>query len=266
MTKIAKQITYADKVRKLPADNPDHGTTDTFRAIDANEIKEVVNDTAVNAADAYNMCIDLYQGMNPVKAMLTQSLKSPLEVGYAGTATNNLSWNYKEGTKTVAVDSQTLTCGSVVISSDPAARSASYTFDVPRTPTTLTFKIAGVFTAHGTQTPEASVSLQFVCPSYFGVVSNDDPSEATVKTLTNDIRSAKDRTCSGISLNNNYYCFAYPASFGALTSIKDANDFQYINSFTCRQVNFTIQGVATSYYVYTLTTAATASGVSYIFA
>jgi hypothetical protein len=68
MAKIAKQISYADKVRKLPDDDPGHGTTDVFRAVDANEIKAVVNDTATNAAEAYNLCIDLYQGMHPVKA------------------------------------------------------------------------------------------------------------------------------------------------------------------------------------------------------
>ena len=58
-----------------------------------------------------------------------------------------------------------------------------------------------------------------------------------------------------LSTNNQKVCYAYPSSFGALTSIKDANGYEYINSFTRTTVN--VNGE--DYYVYLLTDASSVS-------
>ena len=44
-------------------------------------------------------------------------------------------------------------------------------------------------------------------------------------------------------------CFIYPKSFGKLTTIKDANNLEYINSYTLTERS--IDGV--DYYIYVLT-------------
>ena len=48
----------------------------------------------------------------------------------------------------------------------------------------------------------------------------------------------------------------YPASFGVLSSIKDANNFEYINSYTYKTIEY--DGV--TYNVYVLTDAVTVEG------
>ena len=48
---------------------------------------------------------------------------------------------------------------------------------------------------------------------------------------------------------NSRTCYMYPKDFGKLTTIKDANNFEYINSYTLTER--TINGV--NYYIYTLT-------------
>ena len=53
----------------------------------------------------------------------------------------------------------------------------------------------------------------------------------------------------------------YPQSFGTLTSIKDANNFDYINSYTRSTLSY--NGV--DYYVYILTDPVTITGFKQIF-
>ena len=54
---------------------------------------------------------------------------------------------------------------------------------------------------------------------------------------------------STINLVDERTCFIYPKSFGKLTTIKDANNFEYINSYTLTERS--IDGV--DYYIYVLT-------------
>ena len=48
----------------------------------------------------------------------------------------------------------------------------------------------------------------------------------------------------------------YPSSFGKLTSIKDANNFEYINSYTLLEITYN----DVAYNVYVLTDAVTVEG------
>lgn len=54
---------------------------------------------------------------------------------------------------------------------------------------------------------------------------------------------------STINLVDERTCFIYPKYFGKLTTIKDANNFEYINSYTLTERN--LDGV--NYYIYALT-------------
>lgn len=101
--------------------------------------------------------------------------------------------------------------------------------------------------AHG------SATITFVNPSYDGAVAaNFTVTEANIKALTETLRSGKGGTRT-FNLNNQKACIAYPKAFGAATGIKDANGFDYLDSYTRSELN--VNGEL--YYVYLLTNAAT---------
>lgn len=104
-----------------------------------------------------------------------------------------------------------------------------------------------------TRTAQGSATITFVNPSYDGAVAaNFTVTEANIKTLTEAIRSGKGGTRT-FNLNNQKACIAYPKAFGAATSIKDANGFDYLASYTRSELN--VNGEL--YYVYLLTNATT---------
>ena len=104
-----------------------------------------------------------------------------------------------------------------------------------------------------TRTAQGSATITFVNPSYDGAVAaNFTVTEANIKTLTEAIRSGKGGTRT-FNLNNKKACIAYPKAFGAATSIKDANGFDYLASYTRSELN--VNGEL--YYVYLLTNATT---------
>lgn len=108
----------------------------------------------------------------------------------------------------------------------------------------------------------SSKTLTFVDLTYRGVVANNwSPSASGVKSLTSNLQSSKAYTWSGINLNYQKMVYACPQYFGALTSIKDANNFEYINSYT--RISLPIDGV--DYYVYTLTNPTTITGAKQIY-
>lgn len=156
-----------------------------------------------------------------------------------GTTQNpTISWVTKEATdvitpKTVSINDEDL---------DPSVTSKAYSNI--STNTTYTVKVSNDY-----ETVSGSTSVRFVNPNYFGTV--DATSEVTAETIlafTELIRGSKSYT--GItSLNNQRTVYAYPKSFGALTSIKDANNFDYINSYTRSELEINEE----TYYVYVLT-------------
>ena len=94
--------------------------------------------------------------------------------------------------------------------------------------------------------------------SYYGVINTN--SIDNVDNLTNVLRTSKGSTLT-FSMTNQRVVYMYPKSFGNLTSIKDANNFEYINSYTLSTM--TLDGV--EYNVYILTDAVTINGFKQIF-
>ena len=103
------------------------------------------------------------------------------------------------------------------------------------------------------RTAQGSATITFVNPSYDGAVAaNFTATEANIKALTETLRSGKGGTRT-FNLNNQKACIAYPKAFGAATGIKDANGFDYLDSYTRSELN--VNGEL--YYVYLLTNATT---------
>ena len=107
------------------------------------------------------------------------------------------------------------------------------------------------------RTAQGSATITFVNPSYDGVVAaNFTATEANIKALTETLRSGKSGTRT-FNLNNQKACIAYPKAFGAATGIKDANGFDYLDSYTRSELN--VNGEL--YYVYLLTNATTITDI-----
>lgn len=170
----------------------------------------------------------------------------PLSISVSGgglyekrtTQTITVKWTIKEGSNTVTPDTLSVNNESVSVST------TSKVFEGVTGNTTYTVKAV----KNGT-TVQGSTSVTFVNPSYFGAVdAGFTPTEDAIKALAKSVKSTKSYTGS-VSLENQKTCYAYPKSMGALTAIKDANNFEYLQSYTRSEV--TVWNEA--YYVYVLT-------------
>jgi hypothetical protein len=110
-------------------------------------------------------------------------------------------------------------------------------------------------------TIEKTASYTFVMASYSGAVTTAPTTKSEIIALTKNVKNTKAFTTT-YALNNQRSCYCYPASFGNITSIKDANNFEYIQSYT--KTNVTVDG--TEYNVYTLTDPVTIASFKQIFA
>ena len=126
-----------------------------------------------------------------------------------------------------------------------------------------TFKV--VVTDDKNGVASSSKSIKFVGRTYYGIVDANTgaPTEAVIKTLNGLLKDTKSYTYSGITMDWGKVCYAYPASFGNLSSIKDTvNNLNYTTEFT--KTTATVDGV--EYVVYTQTNASASTDVQLTFA
>lgn len=190
---------------------------------------------------------------NPVQnKVITEALKRinavlfPLSITVSGagvyekrtTQSITVRWTVRRGSSAITPDT---------VSVNNEGVSPSVTSKVFKDVTENTTYIVKV-TKDGT-TVQSSTSAIFVNPSYFGVVhAGFTPTESAIKALTKNVKNTKSYT-GNISLTHQKVCYAYPKSMGALTAIRDANNFEYLQSYTRSEV--TVWGE--TYYVYVLT-------------
>lgn len=98
-----------------------------------------------------------------------------------------------------------------------------------------------------------SFTIKVVDPSFFyrlqdGFEIPSNMLDIEERGISHLVLTSKNYT-STINLVDERTCFIYPKSFGKLTTIKDANNFEYINSYTLTERN--LDGV--DYYIYALT-------------
>ena len=140
----------------------------------------------------------------------------------------------------------------------------TYTFTLTDAITTTT-TVKGVLEYTKSDSSSASIektaTYTFVMASYYGAVSTAPTDKAGIIALTKNVKNTKALTAT-FTLSNQRSCYCYPASFGNLTTIKDANNFEYLASYT--KTSVTVDDVA--YNVYTLTDAVTATGFKQVYA
>ena len=206
------------------------------------DVSELDNYTTTATTDA--MSADITSLMNEV-FVLTASASVTPNIAEAGTSKAvNVSVDAKLGKGRTQVDEITID-GTKYTGEIPYTHSATAT-------TTHTYNIT---VKKGTKTADASATINFYNASYYGVVdaSKTSLTATEVKALkTKEVKSGKsgERT---FNLTSQKACIAYPQSFGAAASIKDANGFDYLASYTRSEV--TIDSVV--YYVYLLSSPTT---------
>lgn len=106
----------------------------------------------------------------------------------------------------------------------------------------------------------ASGTIRAYALSYYGVIDSSTITENDISSLSSRLSTSKSYTYT-VNLAEQRIVYMYPQSFGTLTSIKDANNFDYINSYTRSTLSY--NGV--DYYVYILTDPVTITGFKQIF-
>ena len=190
------------------------------------------------------MSADITSLMNEVFVLTTTASVSPNIAEVGTNPTVALTVDAKLGKGRTQVDEITID-GTKYTGTIPYTHSATATTTHPYN---ITVK-------KGAKTADASATINFYNASYYGVVdaSKTSLTATEVKTLkTKEVKSGRSGTRT-FNLTNQKACIAYPQSFGAAASIKDANGFDYLASYTRSEV--TIDSVV--YYVYLLSSPTT---------
>ena len=189
---------------------------------------------------------------------------------YGGSYTETLTVNVSAMGSSKTIDTIEWYQGSTLLQTDTIGSSTTgswtYTMATPTTDTT-TFKAIVKYTkSDNTQTTVTkTASINFYYNKFYGSVASLTPSEADVTALTTALGTAKGGTYT-FTVSAARIAYAYPASLGNLTSIKDGNGFSLFDSFTKTTETYTQNGTSVSYNLYVLTDATTVSGYSVTFA
>jgi hypothetical protein len=111
------------------------------------------------------------------------------------------------------------------------------------------------------------LQFNFVYPCYIGSLSTMTPSEAQIKSMTKRLSNKSNQSCD-YTMSSQYFCFAYPTSWGNLSKILDPNSFEILNTFNIINANFTmIDNKSIPYTIYISSVQTTQSNftVSYNF-
>ena len=106
----------------------------------------------------------------------------------------------------------------------------------------------------------STVTIKGYANSYYGVISNSSITTSDISKLTARLSTTKSYTYT-TNLSNQRIIYMYPKDFGKLSSIKDANNFDYINSYTLSEITYN----QVDYYVYILTDPVTITSFKQIF-
>lgn len=169
---------------------------------------------------------------------------------FAGSATYDLNFSWSTNT----------TPNTITLTSDfssPTLTSADTTYDesafsvVNSTGAELSHTWTLSVIDSQSSSDSSSKTIRWVYPFFYGEDLNDLSGGTGIETLTKSVSRKGDKTF-GINATNEFIYFAYPASYGNLSTILDGNGFNVTSSFTKSTANVTplISGVARSYNIY----------------
>jgi len=116
---------------------------------------------------------------------------------------------------------------------------------------TFTVEVTDASGGGGPTMVSANVTYSFVYPYYHGCGAPGRTASQVAAMSKSIINSNANLNRSFTSLNGDVYYFAYPTSYGALTSILDENGFETFADWTLRTENITgLDGNPVSYRIY----------------
>lgn len=199
------------------------------------------------------------QLLNKYFAPTASLAMSPATTMYAtGNSAENVVLTANVTKNTNDVTSVTFYSGETVLETitEGVAAGGTFTHTVadPVTDTT-TFKVV---VTDDIEEASATRTITFVNPYYYGISATGEVADET--GLTESV-TAKGTKTFAYTAANEYLVFMYPEAYGALTSIKDANSFENIDSFN----KSTLEISGTSYNVYVSKTPVTCTNFNYTF-
>lgn len=161
-----------------------------------------------------------------------------------------MSANIQRGTEDITSIEFRVNSDTVYSPTPEGAGTYQYTYH-PDSPITSDTSLS-VRVGDGSKVAVAPVNIRFVPKSYYGVVESDvvNPTSEQIKALSSILKTTKEYTLPVITASYAKIVYAYPKSFGVVSSIVDVSyGINYESSFTVTEVE--IDGY--DYYVYTQT-------------
>lgn len=132
--------------------------------------------------------------------------------------------------------------------------------------TTFSVQVDDDGTSGGPTTVTASTTFSYVYPYYVGAGAVGITAAAVAALTKRIIASTTSRVETITAGAGEVFYFAYPASYGALTSILDVNNFETLPDWTLRTENITgLDANAVSYRIYEFNNPVTAGAYQYTF-
>lgn len=160
--------------------------------------------------------------------------------------------------------------GSTLLQTDTIGSTTTgtwtYTMSTATTNTTTFKAVVKYKKSNNTQTSyTGNASISFYYNKFHGSVNTFTPDEATVTGLASELGTSKGATYT-ITMSNARIAYAYPKSLGALSSIKDGNNFDITSSFDRSEQTYTQNATSVVYYLYVLHDPASVTNYKVIFA
>ena len=171
------------------------------------------------------------------------------------TLTGSYSGGTSTGTRTASYSFNGTACSTSVTMNNTTGTADSYG----------NMKNTFVYTVNDeVQDTTKTITVSYNYPRYYGLSStiSATPTASEIAGLTTTTLTASKGYTGATVSGTGRICYAYPAAYGNLTSIKDPNGFSMMESVT--KTTVTVNGI--SYNVYTLTDAATVSSFNLTYA
>lgn len=156
--------------------------------------------------------------------------------------------------------------GGTLLNSQPYVNGTkTYKFNYTQTISTNT-TLKAILTYNSNKTLTNTGDFKFVYGRFYGPtkasIIDSNIANSLIVGFTKNIEDSKKFSWTNITLNDERFCYMYPASYGVLSNIKDGNGFDQTNSYTRYQVDITYptNSNIVSYYVYLLNDPTTGSG------
>lgn len=196
--------------------------------------------------------IEIFQKMlNPYQSPAVNISISPATTLYEVGSSPTITVNATLVKKTEAITAAKITKGGVSIKEASSNEISAKSFSISGQQITSDTAFSAKVSDSKGEVSGNTINVRFTRKSFYGVIGAGDSvtTAGQIEALgQNQLTGQKGLTWASYNANNQKVVYAYPKSFGDLTSIKDGNNFEVLSSFAKTEV--TRDSVA--YNVYTL--------------